>query len=107
MFGLDLELVCETLLPIHALRHELILLSCQVTKTDKQVTTAFDPKANPLNIPIIQLSLYNNEDLEMHYELGAALTPLRAEGIVIFGAGMAVHNLQDYRRNRGSKEVLP
>ncbi|PVH79200.1 putative aromatic ring-opening dioxygenase LigB subunit [Cadophora sp. DSE1049] len=68
---------------------------------------AFNPQSNPLNIPIIQLSLYNNEDPAMHYDLGTALAPLREEGIVIIAAGMAVHNLQDYRRSRGSGEVMP
>ena len=79
----------------------------QVAALTSGVLTAFNPQTNALNIPIIQLSLYNNEDPATHYDLGTALAPLREEGIVIIAAGMAVHNLQDYRRSRGSGEVMP
>ncbi|KAJ2611921.1 hypothetical protein H4S08_002929 [Coemansia sp. RSA 1365] len=46
--------------------------------------------------PIIQLSLYRNDSMEKHLELGKVLAPLRSQGIVIVGSGMAVHNLPDY-----------
>ncbi|KAI0378124.1 putative aromatic ring-opening dioxygenase LigB subunit [Hypomontagnella monticulosa] len=68
---------------------------------------AFDPKNNPLGVPIIQVSLYNNEDPERHYNLGQALESLRDEGILIIGAGMAVHNLHDFRAIRGTGKVMP
>jgi 4,5-DOPA dioxygenase extradiol len=58
---------------------------------------AFDPEQNPLNVPLVQVSLYNNEDPDMHYRLGQAVASLRDEGIVIIGAGMSVHNLGDMR----------
>ncbi|ROV89848.1 hypothetical protein VMCG_09492 [Cytospora schulzeri] len=62
---------------------------------------AFDPEKNPLNVPIVQLSLYSKEDPVQHYELGQALESLRDEGVLIIGAGMAVHNLHDFRATRG------
>ncbi|KAI0505887.1 putative aromatic ring-opening dioxygenase LigB subunit [Xylaria bambusicola] len=68
---------------------------------------AFDPKRNPLNVPIVQVSLFNNEDSGLHYRMGQALEGLRDEGILIIGAGMAAHNLQDYRVNRGSTKPMP
>ncbi|KAF2829767.1 Extradiol aromatic ring-opening dioxygenase [Ophiobolus disseminans] len=68
---------------------------------------AFDPKKNPLNVPIVQVSLFNNEDVGRHYRMGEALQSLRAEGILIVGAGMAVHNLQDFRASRGSGKTMP
>jgi 4,5-DOPA dioxygenase extradiol len=68
---------------------------------------AFDPKKSPLNVPIIQVSLYDNEDPDQHYKLGQALSSLRDEGIVIIGAGMAVHNLRDYRSTLATGETLP
>lgn len=68
---------------------------------------AFDPEKNPLNVPIVQLSLYGNEDPEKHYRMGQALESLRDEGVLIVGAGMAVHNLHDYRKSRGSGAVMP
>ncbi|KAI2621004.1 putative aromatic ring-opening dioxygenase LigB subunit [Hypomontagnella submonticulosa] len=68
---------------------------------------AFDPKNNPLNVPIVQVSLYSNEDPDQHYNIGRALESLRDEGILIIGAGMAVHNLHDFRAIRGTGETMP
>ncbi|EMC94541.1 hypothetical protein BAUCODRAFT_35767, partial [Baudoinia panamericana UAMH 10762] len=61
----------------------------------------FDPKTNPLNVPIVQVSLYDSEDPERHYALGQALSSLRDEGVQIIGSGMAVHNLRDLGRRLG------
>jgi len=69
--------------------------------------TAFDPKENPLNVPIVQVSLYGNEDWEQHYRLGQSLMSLRDEGILIIGAGMAVHNLRDYRSTIATGQTMP
>lgn len=74
--------------------------------TDK-LLAAFDPEKNPLNVPLVQLSLYGNEDPEKHYRMGQALESLRDEGILIVGAGMAVHNLHDFRKSRGSGQLMP
>lgn len=68
---------------------------------------AFDPKKNPLNVPIVQASLYSNEDTYQHYRVGQALESLRDEGILIIGAGMAVHNLLDFRAARASGKTMP
>jgi 4,5-DOPA dioxygenase extradiol len=69
--------------------------------------TAFDPKKNPLNVPIVQVSLYANEDPEQHYQMGKALESLRDEGIMIIVAGMAVHNLRDFRNGLASGRTMP
>ncbi|KAL1608177.1 hypothetical protein SLS60_003116 [Paraconiothyrium brasiliense] len=68
---------------------------------------AFDPKKNALNVPIVQVSLFDNEDVDQHYRLGQALQSLRDEGVLIVGAGMAVHNLYDFRAMRGSGATMP
>uniref|UniRef100_A0A0B7JTA5 Extradiol ring-cleavage dioxygenase class III enzyme subunit B domain-containing protein n=1 Tax=Bionectria ochroleuca TaxID=29856 RepID=A0A0B7JTA5_BIOOC len=68
---------------------------------------AFNPKTNPLNVPLVQVSLYSNEDPAKHYQLGRALERLRAEGVLIIGAGMAVHNLRDFRAMRGTTKTMP
>jgi aromatic ring-opening dioxygenase catalytic subunit (LigB family) len=68
---------------------------------------AFDPKKNPLNVPIVQVSLFNSEDVDQHYRMGQALESLRDEGILIIGAGMAVHNLHDFRATRGRGDPMP
>lgn len=55
---------------------------------------AFNPEKNPLNVPIVQVSLFDDEDPNMHYALGKAISSLRDEGIQIIVSGMAVHNLR-------------
>lgn len=61
-------------------------------------TTAFNPETNPLGVPVVQVSLFDNEDPRRHYALGRALAPLREEGVLVVGSGMAVHNLRDMWR---------
>ena len=60
-----------------------------------------------MNVPLVQLSLYDNEDPDQHYRMGQALESLRDEGILIIAAGMAVHNLRDYRATRATGETMP
>ncbi|OXV07420.1 hypothetical protein Egran_04817 [Elaphomyces granulatus] len=67
----------------------------------------FDPESNPLNIPIVQVSLFDSEDPVQHYRVGQALAKLRDDNIQIIGSGMAVHNLNDLRFMWGTKEPLP
>lgn len=61
---------------------------------------AFDPEKNPLNVPIVQVSLFDTEDPDQHYRLGQAVSSLRDEGILIIGSGASVHNLRDFQRAR-------
>ena len=52
-----------------------------------------DPEAE---IPVVMLSMNNNFDPADHLQLGAALAPLRDEGVVIIGSGSSFHNLRTY-----------
>ena len=68
---------------------------------------AFDPKKNPLGAPIVQVSLFDNKDLDEQYRMGQALEGLRDEGVLVICAGMAVHNLHDFRAARATGGTLP
>ncbi|KAJ5143338.1 Extradiol ring-cleavage dioxygenase class III enzyme subunit B [Penicillium bovifimosum] len=68
---------------------------------------AFEPESNPLNVPIVQVSLFASEDPDQHYRLGQAVTRLREENILIIVSGMAVHNLRDLRFAFGSSGPMP
>ncbi|KAL2830301.1 Extradiol ring-cleavage dioxygenase, class III enzyme, subunit B [Aspergillus cavernicola] len=68
---------------------------------------AFEPESNPLNVPIVQVSLFNSDDPKQHYRLGEAVSNLREENILIIVSGMAVHNLRDLRFTFGNPRPMP
>ncbi|KZF20840.1 LigB-domain-containing protein [Xylona heveae TC161] len=68
---------------------------------------AFNPQKNPLNVPIVQVSLFGSEDPASHVALGRAVSALREEGVVVIVSGMAVHNLRDLRLTWGDPTPLP
>lgn len=68
----------------------------------------FSPEKNPLSIPIVQVSLFDDEnDAAAHIKLGRAVEKLRDENVLIIVSGMAVHNLRDLWATQASGKTMP
>lgn len=48
------------------------------------------------DIPIVEMSIDRSLDPALHLAAGAALAPLRAEGVLVIGSGMSFHNMGAY-----------
>jgi aromatic ring-opening dioxygenase catalytic subunit (LigB family) len=60
------------------------------------------------DIPVVQLSLRSDYSPAAHLAAGAALAPLRDEGVLIIGSGMSFHNMAALRNpaSVGNRAVL-
>ena len=56
------------------------------------ILTHIFPKGD---IPVLQLSLDADLDVDSHYQIGKKLSFLRDMGVLVIGSGNIVHNLQD------------
>jgi aromatic ring-opening dioxygenase catalytic subunit (LigB family) len=54
------------------------------------------------DVPVVMLSLKSSYDAEEHIRIGAALAPLREEGVLIMGSGLTYHNMKGFGRDEST-----
>src|SRR5512146_2267847 len=59
------------------------------------------------DIPVFQMSLIHGASPAEHYRLGAALQPLRHQGVLIMGSGSVTHNLYEIMGHSQEDPVEP
>jgi 4,5-DOPA dioxygenase extradiol len=59
------------------------------------------------DIPIVQLAVQPLSGTTHHVQLGRALSPLPAEGVLVVGSGHTTHNLRDWMGNARRPQPLP
>eukprot|EP00878_Enallax_costatus_P007564 GHUV01007921.1.p1 GENE.GHUV01007921.1~~GHUV01007921.1.p1 ORF type:complete len:341 (+),score=74.05 GHUV01007921.1:428-1450(+) len=57
------------------------------------------------DIPVVQLSLLSSLDPEEHYSMGAALAPLRQQGVLLLGSGMSFHGMSTLQQGYGKASI--
>ncbi|KAL2429068.1 hypothetical protein ABEF95_002352 [Exophiala dermatitidis] len=68
----------------------------------------FDPKENPLTVPIVQVSLFDDDtNAGAHIALGRAVQKLRDQNVLVIGSGMSVHNLRHYMMVMATGQTMP
>ncbi|OAP56753.1 hypothetical protein AYL99_08865 [Fonsecaea erecta] len=69
----------------------------------------FNPDTNPVNVPIVQVSLFDDHtDAAAHIKLGQAVQKLREENVLIICSGMSVHNLRHFMMlGGGGNRTMP
>ncbi|AMV37269.1 DODA-type extradiol aromatic ring-opening family dioxygenase [Planctomyces sp. SH-PL62] len=56
------------------------------------------------DVPVVALSLDRSLDPDLHARVGAAIAPLRDEGVLIVGSGMSFHNLRAFFAGGGEED---
>jgi aromatic ring-opening dioxygenase catalytic subunit (LigB family) len=57
-----------------------------------------------VTVPVVQLSLVRGLEPSTHLEVGAALEPLREEGVLVVGSGMSYHNVDAFMTEAAAQD---
>ena len=60
-----------------------------------------------VDVPVVPLSIQASRGPDHHLAVGAALAPLRADGVLVLASGQATHNLADFRGQPLDAEAAP